>query len=86
MNNDLPIETPTQSKIQNPQSTIHCITCSDEAVPARVVRVDEATGLALVALGDFTEEIDVSLVDAVAPEDLVLVHGGVALMRLDEGP
>ena len=57
----------------------HCITCSDEALPARILRVDEETGLALVEVKDTTEEIDITLVDSVAPGDLVLVHGGVAL-------
>jgi hydrogenase expression/formation protein HypC len=62
----------------------HCLTCSDEALPARVLSVDE-TGLALVALDDATTvEVDVTLVDAVAPGAWVLVHGGVAIGTLDE--
>jgi hydrogenase maturation factor len=28
----------------------HCTTCSDEALPARILRIDETTGLALVTL------------------------------------
>lgn len=62
----------------------HCITCSDEALPAKILRVDEATGLALVEVKDATEEIDITLVDGVAPGDLVLVHGGVAIGLLEE--
>ena len=61
-----------------------CITCSDEALPAMVMQVDQETGLALVAIGGHTEEVDISLVDAVAPGDSLLVHGGVAIARLDE--
>src|SRR5205085_9239309 len=57
----------------------HCITCSDEALPAKILRVDSETGLALVEVKDTTEEIDITLVDSVAPGDLVLVHGGVAI-------
>ena len=57
----------------------HCITCSDEALPAKILRIDEETGLALVEVKDTTEEIDITLVDNVAPGDLVLVHGGVAI-------
>jgi hydrogenase assembly chaperone HypC/HupF len=61
-----------------------CITCSDEALPARVMQVDQETGLALVAIGGHTAEVDIRLVDAVAPGDSLLVHGGVAIARLDE--
>ncbi len=57
----------------------HCITCSDEALPAKILSIDTETGLALVEVKDMTEEIDITLVDSVAPGDLVLVHGGVAI-------
>ncbi|MBA3947281.1 MAG: HypC/HybG/HupF family hydrogenase formation chaperone [Herpetosiphonaceae bacterium] len=57
----------------------HCITCSDEALPARVLQVDEATGLAIVAIDGATTEVDISLVDAVQVGQLLLVHGGVAI-------
>jgi len=62
----------------------HCITCADEALPGRVVEVDEATALALVVIGAVTTEIDVSLVDAVRPGHWLLVHGGVAISALEE--
>ncbi len=62
----------------------HCITCSDEATPARVLSVDQETGLALVEAGDMTTEIDVTLVDALKPGEWVLVHGGVAIASLGE--
>ena len=62
----------------------HCITCSDEASQARVLRIDEESGVALVMINDATEEVDMSLVDDVAPGDMLLVHGGVAISRLDE--
>lgn len=61
----------------------HCITCSDEAVSVRVIRVDAATSLAQVAVGDRMEEVDVSLIDSVKPGDILLAHGGVALARAD---
>jgi hydrogenase assembly chaperone HypC/HupF len=57
----------------------HCVTCSDEALPAKVMRVDSDVGLALVTIKDTTKEIDITLVDDVAPGDLLLVHGGVAI-------
>lgn len=57
----------------------HCTTCSDEALPAQVLRVDAQAGLALVTLKDTTEEVDITLVDSIAPGDMLLVHGGVAI-------
>lgn len=60
----------------------HCITCSDEALPAKVLRVDEETGLALVTLKNATEEVDITLVETVSPGDVLLVHGGVAIGHL----
>ena len=62
----------------------HCITCSDEALQVRVLYVDEENGLAQVTLNGMVEEIDVSLVESIAPGDIVLVHGGVAIERVDE--
>jgi hypothetical protein len=57
----------------------HCITCSDQALPARVLSVDHARGLALVEIEQTTTEIDVTLIEDVQPGDTLLVHGGVAL-------
>jgi HupF/HypC family len=54
-----------------------CITCSDEGRPAEVVSVDGDE--ALVRTPDGQETIDVSLIDAPAPGDLVLVHAGFAI-------
>lgn len=65
----------------------HCITCSDEAVPVQIVRLDTASGLAVVIRTgepDNEEEIDVSLLESVMPGDTVLAHGGVAIGRLEE--
>lgn len=62
----------------------HCITCSDEALPVTVVSVDEQAGVALVAVQDTTEEIDITLVGKVAPGNTLLAHGGVAIALLDE--
>ena len=60
----------------------HCVTCSDEAIPVRVLRVDRETGLALVEVKDTREEIDITLVDEVVPGDVLLAHGGVAIGHL----
>lgn len=61
----------------------HCITCSDEALPARVLRVDKSTGLALVLIDGEQTEVDVTLVDDVQPDQILLVHGGVAIALLE---
>jgi hypothetical protein len=60
----------------------HCITCSDEGVAMRVVEAD-ADGLARCATDDGAmSEVMTDLVGIVAPGDSVLVHAGVALLRL----
>ncbi len=63
----------------------HCITCTDEG---RVAEVVETAGpqTAVVRSAGETEDVDVSLVDPVIPGDLVLVHAGIAISRLDTGP
>jgi hypothetical protein len=60
----------------------HCVTCSDEALPVSVLCIDKEARLALVSVKDTTEEIDISLVEDVAPGDMLLAHGGVAIGRL----
>ena len=62
----------------------HCITCSDEALQVRVLYVDEENGLAQVTLNGTSEEIDITLVESIAPGDVLLVHGGVAIARVNE--
>ncbi|WP_214107867.1 HypC/HybG/HupF family hydrogenase formation chaperone [Acrocarpospora catenulata] len=54
-----------------------CLTCSDQAVPARVLRL-LGDGLAEVETGCGTEEVSVALVDA-RPGDVVLVHAKEAI-------
>jgi hydrogenase expression/formation protein HypC len=54
-----------------------CITCSDLAVPRRVVELVEP-GMARVDAGTAVELVSVALVDA-APGDTVLVHAGEAI-------
>ena len=61
-----------------------CVTCSDEG---RLVEVllppRQAFGTALVRSPDGEEEIDVTLVGEVAAGDLILVHAGSALTRVE---
>ena len=61
----------------------HCVTCGDDGVPMRVLRVDEERGLALCE-DDAGERhaVEVALVDA-APGDTLLVHAGTALTTLE---
>lgn len=62
----------------------HCVTCSDEALPARVLHIDGETGLAVVDVNGNRSEVDVTLVDEVRMGQLLLVHGGVAIASLEE--
>jgi len=62
-----------------------CITCSDEGRLGEVVAPPgEEYGPALVRTASGEEDVDVTLVGEVAPGDLVLVHAGAALTRLEE--
>ncbi len=63
---------------------VGCITCGDEGVEMRALKVDAASGLAVcVDAGGSTSEVDLGIVTGVAPGDSVLVHAGVALARLE---
>ena len=55
----------------------HCITCSDAAVPLRVVDVRADS----IAICDDGSEVMLDLVGSVEVGDVVLVHAGVALQR-----
>ena len=61
----------------------HCITCSDEALAARVLRIDQDTGVAFVIIEEATEEVDITLIDEVVAGDVILVHGGVAIAKAE---
>jgi hydrogenase maturation factor len=61
----------------------HCITCGDDGVPMRVLRDDAARGLALCADDAGAHHtVETALVAPVEPGDALLVHAGVALVRL----
>lgn len=60
-----------------------CVTCSDEGRLAEIVEVHDGSVAEVLAAGAH-EAVDVSLVDAVRPGDLVLVHAGVAITALPE--
>ena len=62
-----------------------CITCSDEGRLGEVVLPPEtAFDTAVVRTATGEEQVDVTLVGEVAPGDLVLVHAGSAISRIDE--
>jgi hypothetical protein len=57
-----------------------CITCGDHAEQLRVVKVDEARGLALCEHADGRREsVEIALVATPAPGDELLVHAGTAI-------
>lgn len=62
----------------------HCVTCSDEALPARVLRILDEDGIAFAEMNGQETQVDISLVDDVRPGTWLLVHGGVALEQLTE--
>ena len=64
--------------------TTGCITCGDVALPLTVLRLDEGRGLALCADEDgHTETVETDLVAPVAPGDVLLVHAGTAIVKLN---
>jgi len=59
-----------------------CITCGDEAIPMRVLKLDSERGLALCS-GPSGERasVEIALVEPVASGEVLLVHAGTALGR-----
>jgi hydrogenase maturation factor len=58
----------------------HCVTCGDDGVLMKVVRVDSARMLALCEDdGGTRRSVEIALVEPVAPGDTVLVHAGTAI-------
>ncbi len=62
----------------------HCITCSDEGVPMRVLGVDADTGLARCAGEDrAVHTVEIALLDDAAAGAVVLVHADVAIATVE---
>jgi hydrogenase maturation factor len=57
----------------------HCVTCADEALPLRVVEA-RAGGLALC---EEDVEVMTDLVGTVEAGDVLLVHAGAAIARVE---
>ncbi|CAN5210621.1 hypothetical protein BH23GEM4_BH23GEM4_23180 [soil metagenome] len=62
----------------------HCVTCSDEGIPMRVVAPGADPGLA-ICQDDAGEQSEVmtGVVGPVGVGDVLLVHAGTALLRLE---
>ena len=61
-----------------------CVTCSDEGRLAEVIGPAGDLGGTLVRTATGEETVDTTLVGPVAPGDLLLVHAGAAITRLDD--
>ena len=62
----------------------HCITCGDDGVPMRVIRVDETRALALCEdAAGARSSVEIALVEPVAAGDTLLVHAGTALTHIE---
>jgi hydrogenase maturation factor len=62
----------------------HCVTCADEGIPMRVLRVDGRRGLALCVADDGSRSsVEVELVGPIEAGESILVHAGVALVKLE---
>jgi hydrogenase assembly chaperone HypC/HupF len=62
----------------------HCVTCSDEGLPMRVVRTDHTRALALCEDdAGARSSVEIALVGDVVPGDTLLVHAGTALTRIE---
>lgn len=59
-----------------------CVTCSDEAVVARVLAVDGPEALVQVADGP-RERVALDLVPDAVPGERLLCHAGIALERVE---
>ncbi|MGZ5309399.1 MAG: HypC/HybG/HupF family hydrogenase formation chaperone [Solirubrobacterales bacterium] len=62
-----------------------CITCGDEAIEMRVVRIDRGRDLALCELPaepSERESVEIALVHPVEEGDRLLVHAGTAIARV----
>src|SRR5436305_1789287 len=72
------------SGLLNPQSAEQvCVTCSDEGRIGEVVS-PSADGMAAVRTARGVEKVVTALIDPVAAGELVLVHAGTAIIRLEE--
>jgi hydrogenase expression/formation protein HypC len=62
-----------------------CVTCGDVAVPARVLAVDAAGARVEDRVGN-RALVAIDFVPETRPGDLLLIHSGVAIARIEEQP
>jgi hydrogenase maturation factor len=61
----------------------HCITCSDEGLPMRVLVLADESGLAICAdEAGADQSVAIDLLESVAVGDDILVHAGVAIAHM----
>ena len=77
----------TEGPIPSCDHSRGCITCGDEAIRMRVLRIDEQRELALCAAEETGKHstVEVALVQPVAEDDVLLVHAGTAIARAESG-
>jgi hydrogenase maturation factor len=62
-----------------------CVTCSDEGRLGEVLfEPADAVSSALVRTAKGEEWVDVTMLGDVAPNDLILVHAGAAITRVED--
>lgn len=72
----------TLEVVCEPDAHGRCIVCSDDAQPAIIKQLFRDGWTAVAEMAGRETEIDISLIDAVAVGQTVMVHGGVALERI----
>ncbi len=74
-----------KAKVEEDCTDEVCVTCSDEGRLGEVVLApDVECGPALVRTATGEEAVDVALVGDVSPGDLLLVHAGAAITRIED--
>lgn len=73
----------TEGLIPSCDHTEGCITCGDEAIRMRVIRIDAERELALceVEEGGERSTVEIALVQPVSEGDMLLVHAGTAIAQ-----
>ena len=71
----------TDGLIPDCDHTRGCITCGDEAIRMRVLRIDQERQLALCEMEEGLERssVEIALVQPVSDGDVLLVHAGTAI-------
>lgn len=60
-----------------------CTVCGDVGVPGTVLALDPGTGTATLQIGGEIRAVAVDLLDDLKVGDLILIHAGVAIARVE---